>query len=148
MTNSQTSPILADSTGTYLLHGGLLALPTASKKAGQNPPSPELFLEAIEMFLEGEPAKRLDSTPRVRNIVDNGKNAKEKGGGRNQRIASRRVPHISHRDDRSTHPFQPETSARGHPNLTRMETSNCLNPLEHNTTTQQQNIINTKSFGT
>jgi hypothetical protein len=99
-------------------------LPTASKKAGQNPPSPELFLEAIEMFLEGEPAKRLDSTPRVRNIVDNGKNAKEKGGGRNQR------------DDRSTHPFQPETSARGHPNLTRMETSNCLNPLEHNTTTK------------
>ena len=33
------------------------------KKAHYNPPTPELFLEAIEMLLEGEPAKRLDSTP-------------------------------------------------------------------------------------
>ena len=41
------------------------------KKAGQNPPSPELFLEAIEMLLEGGPAKRLDSTPGVRKIVEN-----------------------------------------------------------------------------
>jgi hypothetical protein len=41
------------------------------KKAGQNPPSPELFLEAIEMLLEGGPAKRLDSTPRVRKTVEN-----------------------------------------------------------------------------
>ena len=33
------------------------------KKAGHNPPTLELFLEAIEMLLEGEPVKRLDSTP-------------------------------------------------------------------------------------
>lgn len=40
------------------------------RKAGHNPPSPELFLESIEMLLEGEPARRLDSTPRIRRIIN------------------------------------------------------------------------------
>jgi len=34
-------------------------------------PAADLFLEAIEMLLEGELARRLDSTLRVRKIVDN-----------------------------------------------------------------------------
>jgi hypothetical protein len=41
------------------------------KKAGQPVPDPELFLEAVEMLLEGEPARRLDSTPRIRRLIDN-----------------------------------------------------------------------------
>ena len=41
------------------------------KKAKHNPLEAELFLEAIEMLLEGEPAKRLDSTPPIREIIDN-----------------------------------------------------------------------------
>ncbi|KAH8780636.1 hypothetical protein F5882DRAFT_463241 [Hyaloscypha sp. PMI_1271] len=41
------------------------------KKAGQNVPTPELFLEAIEMLLKGEPARRLDSTPRIRRLINN-----------------------------------------------------------------------------
>jgi hypothetical protein len=46
------------------------------KKAGHNPSTPELFLDAIEMLLEGEAAKRLDSTPRLRRIVDQHSTAK------------------------------------------------------------------------
>lgn len=38
-------------------------------------PSPELFLEAIKMLFGGEPAKRLDSTPRIRKILDRRANA-------------------------------------------------------------------------
>jgi hypothetical protein len=79
VTNSQTLLILADSTGTYLLHNSLLNF----KKAGQNPPSLELLLKKIEMLLKVKPVKRLDLTPRVRKIVNNHKNAKENGGGRN-----------------------------------------------------------------
>jgi hypothetical protein len=97
VTNSQTSPILVDSTRTYLLHDGSLALPTTSRRQARNPPSPELFHEAIEMPLESGPAKRLDSTPRVRKVVDNCKNAKGKGDGRSQRMALRRAPYISYR---------------------------------------------------
>ena len=41
------------------------------KKAGQNIPKLELFLEAIKMLLEGEPARRLNSMPRIRKLVDN-----------------------------------------------------------------------------
>jgi hypothetical protein len=81
-------------------HDGSLALPTTPRRQARNPPSPELFHEAIEMLLESGPVKRLDSTPRVRKVVDNCKNAKGKGGGRSQRTASRRVPSISHRYDR------------------------------------------------
>jgi hypothetical protein len=40
------------------------------RKASKNVPKPELYLEAIEMLLEGEPARRLDSTPRIRKIID------------------------------------------------------------------------------
>jgi hypothetical protein len=40
------------------------------RKASQNIPRPELFLEAIEMLLEGEPARRLDSILRIRKIVN------------------------------------------------------------------------------
>jgi len=58
-------------TATYLLHDGSPGSHTASKKAGHNHLSPELFLEAAEMLLEGEPAKRLDSTPWIRRFVNN-----------------------------------------------------------------------------
>ncbi|KAM3082544.1 hypothetical protein ACMFMF_002202 [Clarireedia jacksonii] len=34
------------------------------------PPSPPRFLESVEILLEGAPAKKLDSTPRIRNIMD------------------------------------------------------------------------------
>jgi len=48
------------------------------KKAGYRPPPSELFLEAIEMLLEGDPAKRLDSTPRIRKLIDTWITATEK----------------------------------------------------------------------
>jgi len=41
------------------------------KKAGQDLPQPDIFLEAIEMLLEDESIKRLDSIPCVRRIIDN-----------------------------------------------------------------------------
>ncbi|KAM3085985.1 hypothetical protein ACMFMG_003035 [Clarireedia jacksonii] len=40
------------------------------RQAGQYPPSPSLFLESVEILLEGAPAKKLDSNPRIRSIMD------------------------------------------------------------------------------
>jgi len=48
----------------------LLKLTHDFKTARLYPPSPELFLESIEMLFHGEAAKRLDSTPRIRRIVE------------------------------------------------------------------------------
>ena len=47
------------------------------KKAGQSVPKLELFLEAIEMLLKGEPARCLNSIPRIRKLIDNRASANE-----------------------------------------------------------------------
>ena len=41
------------------------------RKAGHKVPNPELFLESIEMLLEGELTRRLDSILRIRKLINN-----------------------------------------------------------------------------
>jgi hypothetical protein len=56
--------------GDILVSRWLTRLAYDFKKAGQAILALELFLETIEMLLEGEPARRLDSTPRIRRLID------------------------------------------------------------------------------
>jgi hypothetical protein len=70
-----TEPLLPDYSaghydGTIPASRWLTRLNYDFKKAGHKKPDPEMFLEAIEMLMEGEPAKRLDSTPRIRKLID------------------------------------------------------------------------------
>ncbi|KAI0991203.1 hypothetical protein K3495_g16984, partial [Podosphaera aphanis] len=48
----------------------LLRLKYDFRRAGHNPPSGELYLESIEMLLDGTAANRLSATPRIRRIID------------------------------------------------------------------------------
>ena len=56
--------------GDILASRWLTRLAYDFRKASKNVLKLELYLEVIEILLEGEPARRLDSTPRIRKIIN------------------------------------------------------------------------------
>ncbi|TQS37517.1 hypothetical protein Golomagni_02005 [Golovinomyces magnicellulatus] len=56
--------------GTIPASRWLLRLKYDFRRAGYNPPPGELYLEAIEMLLDGSAADRLSATPRIRRIIN------------------------------------------------------------------------------